>query len=77
MLTVKVLLDSIEKVKKFSSAVSKIAVDCELVEGARIVDAKSIMGIFSMDLEKPMELQIHTDDRGVLKPLEPFFAEKP
>ncbi len=73
MITAKINIDSVEKVKKFTAAISKIAVECELVEGFRIIDAKSIMGIFSLDLKKPIELRVHTEDRRVLEPLRDFI----
>lgn len=74
MLTVKILIDSVEKVKRFSSAASKIGADCELVEGVHIIDAKSIMGIFSMDLKKPIQLNIHSDNTEVLDKLKDFIV---
>lgn len=74
MLTVKILIDSVEKVKRFSSVVSKIGADCELVEGVHIIDAKSIMGIFSMDLKNPIQLNIHSDNTEILDKLKDFIA---
>ena len=74
MLTVKILIDSVEKVKRFSSAVSKIGADCELVEGVHIIDAKSIMGIFSMDLKQPIQLNIPSDNTEVLDKLNDFIV---
>ena len=74
MITVKVLIDSVEKVKRFSSVVSKIGADCELVEGVHIIDAKSIMGIFSLNLKKPIQLDIHTDNKEVLEKLKDFIV---
>lgn len=74
MLTVKILIDSVEKVKQFSAVVSKIGADCELVEGVHIIDAKSIMGIFSLDLKHPIRLDIHTDNREVLDKLKDFIV---
>ena len=77
MITVKILIDSIEKVKELSSILSKEGADCEIVEGLHIVDAKSIMGIFSLDLTKPVRLDIHSDDRGILEKLKEFIVEEP
>ena len=74
MITVKILLDSVQKVKEFSSVVSKMEAECELVQGARILDAKSIMGIFSLDLEEPVELRIDTDRADLPKSLKKFLA---
>lgn len=62
MITKFVKLDSIDAVKKFVSVVSMHDFDVDLVSGRYLVDAKSIMGIFSLDLSEPIELQAHTDD---------------
>lgn len=77
MTTVKILIDSVEKVKKFSSIISKANVDCELVEGVHIIDARSIMGIFSLDLKKPIQLKIDTDNKEILDRLGDFIIEEP
>lgn len=77
MITVKVLIDSVEKVKKFSSIISQQGADCELIEGVHIMDAKSIMGIFSLDLSKPIDLNIHAEDNldEILATLKPYIIE--
>lgn len=59
MIEGKVRLDSIEKVKEFVSITIRFDTDIDLVSGRYVVDAKSILGIFSMDLSKPLVLQIH------------------
>lgn len=59
MLITKVRLDSIDKVKQFVNLVSCLDCDLDLVSGRYVVDAKSIMGIFSIDLSQPIELRIH------------------
>lgn len=76
MITVKVLLNSIEKVKKFSSIISREGVDGELVEGVHILDAKSVMGIFSLNLKNPIQLRIHSDNREILAKLQEFIVEE-
>ena len=62
MKTVTVNLNSIEKVKSFVKDLNKFENDFDLVSGRFAIDAKSIMGIFSLDLSKPLSLQINTDD---------------
>lgn len=62
MKTVSVLLDTINDVKAFVNAVSKYDFDVDLVSGRYAVDAKSIMGIFSLDLSKPIRVEIHSDN---------------
>ncbi len=61
MTTLQVTLNSIDKVKTFVNLVSKYNSDFDLVSGRYVIDAKSIMGIFSLDLSKPIELNIHDD----------------
>ncbi|MBQ4363601.1 MAG: HPr family phosphocarrier protein [Oscillospiraceae bacterium] len=55
-------LATINDVKNFVSKVSLCDFDVDLISGRYAVDAKSIMGIFSLDLEKPIALEAHTDD---------------
>ena len=61
MKTVQISLNSIDKVKSFVNDVTKFDYDFDLVSGRYVIDAKSIMGIFSLDLSKPIDLNIHTD----------------
>jgi len=62
MRTATVLLRSISDVKEFVNIMTKCEYDVDLVSGRYIVDAKSIMGIFSLDLAKPISANIHNDD---------------
>ena len=61
MKTVQIFLNSIDKVKSFVNDISKFDYDFDLVSGRYVVDAKSIMGIFSLDLSRPIDLNIHAD----------------
>ncbi|MDD6282581.1 HPr family phosphocarrier protein [Oribacterium sp. HCP28S3_H8] len=62
MKTVRISLNSIDKVKSFVNDLVKFTdVDFDLVSGRYVIDAKSIMGIFSLDLSKPIDLNIHAD----------------
>ena len=61
MKTVKISLNSIDKVKAFVNELCKFDYDFDLVSGRYVIDAKSIMGIFSLDLSKPIDLNIHAD----------------
>ena len=62
MKSVNVLLNSIGKVKGFVNDVSKFDNDFELISDRYIIDAKSIMGIFSLNLAKPICLNIHAEE---------------
>ena len=54
--------DTLAKVKSFVNEVTTFDNEFDLVSGRYVVDAKSIMGIFSLDLTKPITLNIHTDE---------------
>lgn len=56
------MLSSINDVKDFVNIVSKYDFDVDLTSGRYVVDAKSIMGIFSLDLSKPILVEVHSDD---------------
>ena len=62
MKEMKVLLSSINDVKKFVNIVSKYDFDVDLASDRYVVDAKSIMGIFSLDLSKEIKVNIYSDD---------------
>ena len=57
-----VMLSSIEDVKEFVALTNSYAIESDLVSGRYAVDAKSIMGIFSLDLSKPLTFVVHGDD---------------
>ena len=71
MKTVKVSLNSIDKVKTFVNDINRFS-------GRYVIDAKSIMGIFSLDLSRPIDLNIHADGDKldeVLAVLKPYIVE--
>ena len=57
-----IMLSTINDVKFFVNTVSKYDFDVDLISGRYAVDAKSIMGIFSLDLSKQITLEAHTDE---------------
>ena len=78
MKTVQISLNSIDKVKSFVNEITKFDNDFDLVSGRYVIDAKSIMGIFSLDISKPIELNVHaegnvTDD--ILSALDPYIIK--
>ena len=76
MTTVQISLNSIEKVKSFVNDIAKFDSDFDLVAGRYVIDAKSIMGIFSLDLSKPINLNIHADDNeSIVESLKAYIVE--
>lgn len=75
MITVQISLNSIDKVKSFVNAITQFEFDFDLISGRYVIDAKSIMGIFSLDLSKPIDLNIHTEDGAeeILTALKPYI----
>ena len=75
MKTVQISLNSIDKVKSFVNDITKYDYDFDLVSGRYVIDAKSIMGIFSLDLSKPIDLYIHAEGGAeeVLETLKPYM----
>ena len=77
MKTIRISLNSIDKVKSFVNTLSKFDTDFDLVSGRYVIDAKSIMGIFSLDLSKPIGLNIHAenDAEEILQALSPYIVQ--
>lgn len=77
MKTVKISLNSIDKVKAFVNEVTKYDAEFDLVSGRYVIDAKSIMGIFSLDLSKPIDLNIHSENNiyEILAKLDEFIVK--
>ena len=77
MKTVQISLNSIEKVKSFVNDLARYDADFDLVSGRYVIDAKSIMGIFSLDLSKPIDLNIHATDNidEIMTMLEPYIVK--
>ena len=62
-----VSLSSIEDVRRFVNAATRCTCEVDVLSGRYVVDAKSIMGIFSLDLSKPLILNADTDDEELIK----------
>ncbi len=77
MKTVMISLNSIEKVKSFANIIAKFDGEFDLVSGRYIVDAKSIMGIFSLNLYEPLRLDIRSEHQAeeVIEALDPYIVK--
>lgn len=73
MQSVMISLNSIEKVKYFVNIITQYDGDFDLSSGRYVIDAKSIMGIFSLDLSKPLRLDIYND--SIMDELLPLIDE--
>ena len=75
MKTVQISLNSIDKVKSFVNDITRFDYDFDLVSGRYVIDAKAIMGLFSLDLSKPIDLNIHAEEdiEEVLSVLKPYI----
>ena len=76
MKTVQISLNSIGKVKSFVNAITQFDFDFDLISGRYVIDAKSIMGIFSLDISKPIDLNIHNADNldEIMEQLQPYLV---
>ena len=66
-----------DKVKSFVNEITKYDYDFDLVSGRYVIDAKSIMGIFSLDLSKPIDLNIHAENQdadNIIELLKPYLV---
>ena len=77
MKSVMIRLSLVENVNKFVNIVSRYPFEMDLRAGRHVVDAKSILGIFSLDLSKPITLEIYSDEcEALLEDIKPFLAEE-
>jgi len=77
MITVPVSLASIDAVKKFVGVANKYSFDIELISGKYTINAKSIMGIFSLELSKTLTMQADcTEDSPLAAEIEPFVVKE-
>lgn len=73
-----VTLNSIDSVKKFVDVTTVLHCDIDVLSGRYVVDGKSIMALFSIDLNRPVTVRVHDDEEGELfqKSVAPFLTVK-
>ena len=70
-------LSLVENVNKFVNIVARYPYEMDLRAGRHVVDAKSILGIFSLDLSKPITLEVYSDDcQDLMDDIAPFIARE-
>ncbi|MBQ8207491.1 MAG: HPr family phosphocarrier protein [Clostridia bacterium] len=74
MTTIEIRLTTLEDVRNFVNIVTRYDIDIDLCSGRYVVDAKSIMGIFSLDLLSPIKLTAHSENTEKLfEELKPYI----
>lgn len=77
MKTATIRLSLVENVNKFVNIVARYPFEMDLRAGRHVVDAKSILGIFSLDLSRPITLEIYSDDcKELLDEIAPFISDE-
>ena len=77
MKTATIRLSLVENVNKFVNIVARYPFEMDLRAGRHVVDAKSILGIFSLDLSKPITLEIYSDDcQQLMEEIAPFMTDE-
>ena len=75
MKSINIKLSLAENVKTFVNMVNRYPYDMDLRAGRHVVDAKSILGIFSLDLSKPITLEVYSDHcEDLMNDIKPFMA---
>lgn len=76
MKSFKVMLSSIVDVKNFVNLVNEFSFDVDMVSGRYVVDAKSLMGIFSLELSKPIVMRVYSEETEAFEEaLKEFIVE--
>ena len=66
MKTISIKLTNVQDIRAFVNEVILVDYEVDLVQGRYVIDAKSIMGIFSLDLLSPITLKAHTENADSL-----------
>ena len=69
-----VKFDDVDQVRSFVNVVNSVEANFELGSGRRIVDPKSILGVFALDLARPQKLVCDSDDSEMLEKIGPFLV---
>lgn len=70
-----ILINTIDKVRDFSNRMSNVTPDVDIIVGRYVIDAKSIMGLFSVDLSKPLLFKIHSDSESICNEIKEKIKE--
>ena len=76
MTELKIMLDDLQKVNAFVAIASEKDYDIDLISGKYLVNAKSIMGVFSLDLTRPLTVRTEKADEEFFKQIEIYKIEE-
>lgn len=75
MLSLEVKLSSVDDIRDFVDRCCELDCEIDLAAGRYIVDAKSLLGVFSVDLTRNLELSVYSDDKDhVCSVLQPYLV---
>lgn len=74
MQQVYVKFNNAEQVRNFVNVIDTMETDFNLGSGRRVVDAKSLLGVFALDLSQPQLLRYESDDTQIYEKISPFLA---
>lgn len=79
MSSVKILINSFAKVRRFHHAIAQFDGEFDLLQGRYVVNAKSQLGIFSLDISRPLRLDIHSEEDldQILESIAPYLYQPP
>ena len=75
--TVYVYFSTVMDVKRFVESISSLDGEFDLIDGRYVVDARSLMGIFGMNLNRPIQLRIHKNSKKAMQVIKSFIVEEP
>lgn len=62
-----ILIDDVAKIKEFNKLTLEFPCDIDVISGRYIIDAKSLMGLFSIDLSKPVEIRLDEEHEDLAR----------
>ena len=70
-----IYLNDFTKARKFINEASRFISDIDVIRDRYIIDGKSAIGIFTLDLSKPVDVEIHSDDQCEVKRFHEIMEE--
>lgn len=75
MINLKIKLNTTTDIKEFLRTVNSFACDIDLVKGRYVIDAKSTLGVYTLDLSQPVDLHIHSDEKIISFAFDKWIVE--